>query len=372
MRLFAFLFLLACSAPLPRTTKACNPTQISVGIAKLNPGEVGAFGVTETSGHVQYLTALNSTDYRKDGAVTLECVDARANHAIVGTPGGDLAEFAGAVAVYYASTSKTPDIAGIRSLFQSFVAKYITVSRPFYFHTDDGRLRQAFAKIGEAVGRNITVFPVNGPPASEQATWLTELTASYAQGCGHIRLMISNFADYGLTSSIVPQGVIQVFFEELWKASPADKPKYDFQIKLGPLIGKAIGIVSNGGPSCTGYSPAVIPSSLGSSIFVYTPGSATAFRKNVLTPFFVGQQGSNLVADTFNNALGALQTTQLNATLTLLNPANNVSLLTVTVNTTGTPTTTNTGGKAALAAVPAIFQAIFGLGSLIFAKVLLN
>jgi len=231
-------------------------------------------------------------------------------------------------------------------------------------------LRLALDKISTAVGRNITSFPVNGPPASETTAWMNELTASYAQGCGHIRLMIANFSVYGLTSDIVPKTVIQVFYEEMWKASAADKAKYNFQVKLGPLIGKAIGIVSNGGPSCAGYSPAVYPSNLGSTIFVYHAGAVGTFRKNILTPFFVGQQGSNLNNDTFYNSLMSLQTTQLTSTLTLLSPANAISLFSMTVNTTGSPV--NTDLKTALSVAPAFIQAICALFSMSFAKVLMH
>jgi hypothetical protein len=273
--------------------------------------------------------------------------------------------------VYYSLTGKTPDIAGVRSLFQSFVSKYINSSRPFYFHSDDTRLGYAFTNISAAVGRNVTVLPPNGPPASEQTTWLNELTASYAQGCGHLRLMISNFSSYGLTSDFVPKAAIQVFYEEMWKASIADKAKYNSVVKLGSLAGKAIGIISNGGPSCSGYSPAVKPNFGGSSIFIYHATAVDTFRKSILAPFFVSQQGSNFTSADFYNAVSALQNTQLSATLTLLSPANAVSLFSVTVNTTGSPiTTSNTATKAAMSALPVVFHMASCIFMVLISKIL--
>jgi hypothetical protein len=75
---------------------------------------------------------------------------------------------------------------------------------------------------------------------------------------------------------------------------------------------------------------------------VYSPNAATAFRKNVLTDFFV-KKSSNLNAEAFNTQLNALLTTQLGATLTLLDPANKINLISVDVTTAS-----NSASSAAL------------------------
>jgi hypothetical protein len=172
----------------------------------------------------------------------------------------------------------------------------------------------------------------DGPPSSEIETWLDQLSDSHVQACGHIRLMITNYADYGLPSDFVPRAGVQAFYHEMWDASISDKQKYAFQVRLGTLNGKALAVISNGGPACSGYSPAVMPNNFASQVFVYHSDSVDAFRKKVLAPFFVSQH-STLTSTTFHNFLNALQNVHLFATLTSLAPANQVNQYSVAVNT---------------------------------------
>jgi hypothetical protein len=82
-------------------------------------------------------------------------------------------------------------------------------------------------------------MPLNGPPAAEESVWLDELSQSYAQGCGHLRLMLNMSSTYGLSDPIVPREVIKSLFQEFWTATPADKAKFSIVTKLGPLVGKS-------------------------------------------------------------------------------------------------------------------------------------
>jgi hypothetical protein len=171
--------------------------------------------------------------------------------------------------------------------------------------------------------------------------WLSELSQSYAQGCGHIRLMIEKPADYGLSPDArIIQWLIRAFYEELWAAdTDAKRAKLAFVAKLGPLDGKAVAIVTNNKQgTCAGHSPAIPPNVAGSSIFVYTPNAAEAFRNKVMSPFFAAQGAAGWNEAEFQSRISTLfNKKQLASTLTLLHPANKCSLISIDVTTVGQP-----------------------------------
>jgi hypothetical protein len=150
--------------------------------------------------------------------------------------------------------------------------------------------------------------------------------------------MIDSPATYGMTDANIMQWLIRAFYEELWAAdSDAKRAKLAFVVKLGPLQGKAIGIVSNAAGACSGSSPAIPPSLGGSTLFVYTPSAAAAFRSQVMLPFFAEQGSTGWNATKFQTNLDNLFSTQLGATLTFLVPANQSSLVSIGVTTVDSP-----------------------------------
>ncbi len=98
-----------------------------------------------------------------------------------------------------------------------------------------------------------------------------------------------------------------------------------------------IGIVSNQAGTCSGYSPAIPPSLGGSTLFVYTPSAAAAFRSQEMLPFFAEQGSTGWNATRFQTNLDSLFGTQLGATLASLVPANQSSLISIGVTTVGSP-----------------------------------
>jgi hypothetical protein len=338
MRFITALYSLLIAGTLLQCVRSCNPTSVNVGLLS-NPAltTAGIFGNVEVQNHANDIVILNSTDYRRNNKTTLSCVDARSDHPVVATPGGDLAEFTGALVTYFDVTGIEPTLDTIRTIFKRFLSQRISSRRPFYFHTDDSKLRQVFEVVSAKFGRRVTILPEVTPTnATEAGIWLEELTKSYAQGCGHVRLMIESFTEYGLDTPFIPQTVIRVFFEEFWKVE--QKRKFDFVVYLGPLIGQAIAVVSNAGPACSDRSPAIQPSLLGSSMFVYHPAAAGSFRQAVLTPFFAQVRKSTgnratLNTTEFLNSLNGLQGKQLGATLTLLAPPKDINLFSVAYTT---------------------------------------
>lgn len=327
----ALLALLAAQSAL-----ACGPATATVSLVGNNKGG-DIYDAAAVATHVN--NQLGSVAYLSNSKTTLSCVDARSDDPILGTPGGDLAEFLGAVVVYYRTINQAPTVASVRALFRQFMASAtISKDRPFYFHTDDSRLRTAFAAISTRLGRNITILPTAAPPAAELPVWLDELSKGDAQGCGHIRLMINNFTTYGLNSDFLPRTMIQIFYDEFWQASATERLKYSYVIKLGALVGRAVGVVSVTGTCATagGYTPALRPSSQGSTIFVYAADAVKTFRRDVLTPFFV-QQSTTINSNWFFGNVTEFLDAQLGATLTYLRPANEVNIYSIAVSTTGQP-----------------------------------
>jgi len=292
-------------------------------------------------------------------------IDSRNNRPVVGTPGGDLAELAMGMYIYNLQTNQVTDYTVVKSLFQQFLATRISASRPFFYHTDDTHIREVFVEVGAALNRNITILPTR-PSAAEQSVWLTELVKSYAQGCGHIRLMIDSPATYGLTSPQIIQWLIRAFYEELWAAdTDAKRAKLAFLVVLGPQQGKAIAIVSNKFGTCAGYSPLITPNVVGSSMFIYTPSAAAAFRSTILMLFFDAQGAPGWNAALFQSGINDLFKTQLDATVANLPSANKASLFNVDVTSSGAALLPNSPVSSASAASCAAILLTFSASALL-------
>jgi hypothetical protein len=334
--LCGFLAVVSPSAFLLASGCSVHSAAVSYAANKNHPA--GFYDTEAVQRHMNFVMSSNLDRYAPDGTSTLSCVDARSDDPIIGTPGGDLAEFAMGLYIYNFLTNNVQSYASVQSLFRQFMEKEISASRPFYFHTDDSRLKQVFKAVGDQLGQTITILPSRTPPTAELNVWVAELVKSYAQGCGHIRLMIDMPVTYGLANPNIIQWLIRAFYEELWAAdTDAKRAKLSFIAKIGPLQGKAIAIVSNKQGSCAGYSPAIPPNVAGSSMFVYTPSAASAFRSTVMSRFFAAQGSASWSTTTFQTEVNKLFDIQLGATLTHLIPANQSSLISVGVTTFGSP-----------------------------------
>lgn len=337
----ALALLLALTAA--QTASACVGVNAVVSSTGANPAKPPnkERAYDSLSVHDHFKGLLPITDVRPHTASTFACVDSRGESGQLGSLGGDMAELAAGVATYFKIVGTPKDVPrSINSIFTSFMEEVATKQRPFYFHTSDEKLNLIFAALKEAEGaklpRKPTVFPEVMPKDKEVAEiWLHELIHGHFQGCGHMRLMIDQFADYGLPSDQIPKSLIREFFLYWWPTPLRSKQreKVQFKVLQGPLDGKAVAIVDATG-ACPGKSPAAVPSHGGSQVFVYHAKAVEDFRREVLTPFFVKygkKHGHAIDATAFNNALKTLQAKQLRSTLTYLTPANALPLWSVTV-----------------------------------------
>ena len=188
----------------------------------VNKNVPGFFDIADVQAHLNNTInndfRLDEVSYEPDGYSTLECVDARSGSPMHGSPGGDLAEFAMGLYTYHSLTKQVGSYSSVKSLLQQFLDCCTSATRPFYFHTDDSRLRDVFVAVGAILGRRVTILPDSSPPEAERKVWLDQLTQAAAQGCGHIRLMIQFPSTYGLASADIIRWLIQAFYEELWAA----------------------------------------------------------------------------------------------------------------------------------------------------------
>ena len=111
----------------------CSISSAKVAYAD-NKNTPGFYATSDVSAHMDMVMASNLDRYVKDGTGTLSCVDARSDDPVIGTPGGDLAEFAMGLTAYNLRTNKVQNYDDVKPLFQKFMDKHITASRPFYFH----------------------------------------------------------------------------------------------------------------------------------------------------------------------------------------------------------------------------------------------
>jgi len=245
-----------------------------------------------------------------------------------------------------------PNASSVNYIFRAFMDKVASPSRPFYFHTDESKLSELFKAVAaEGVKPKPVVFPTIAPSDSNEAgIWYKLLAKPEYQGCGHVRLMLYKYKEYGLTSPFVPEELIKAFFAYWWP-TPIGSPqraKIMFSIKRGPLSGKAVAIITNEGPACKDKTPAAVAAYRGSSIFVYHQAAVAEFRAKVLGPFFAeiaGQSkywGQQIKFDqaAYMKHLEALAAKQLGYTINNLPPADAVSLFKVAFKT-------NAGGAGA-------------------------
>ncbi|KAF6260218.1 hypothetical protein COO60DRAFT_1508167 [Scenedesmus sp. NREL 46B-D3] len=342
----ALVLLLA--AALPAAINACNScctvdnVKVTQASKSVKPQESSAYNSRDVQSHFYQVEAF---PYVKNTEASFACVDARGDDAYLMTPGGDYAELADGIVVFRNVTGVKLNATVIGHLFRNFMQKVASPKRPFYFHTDEGKLASLFAAVSAAgIKPKPVVFPVVMPTDPNEARiWLQHLSKAEYQGCGHVRLMLYLPEEYGLQSNYVPTELIKQFFAYWW-ATPLGSPereRINFVIKRGPLQGKAVAIVKNEGPGCEGYSPKSFAAHHGSSIFVYHQAAVADFRAKVLAPFFAEMANQTFYTGKplqFNQAqfikkIDALAGAQLGYTINNLYPADSVGLFSVDYTT---------------------------------------
>ena len=126
---------------------------------------------------------------------------------VLGTPGGDLAEFVVALAVYEGMALVTLTEPAVLALLRKFLS--VSNKRTFYFHTE----RSSLEEIARLM--RLDYLDVRLPEKDQRQRLLTELTYPGQNGCRHFRHMLAYPGEYEVRRELVV-ACIAAFFELLW------------------------------------------------------------------------------------------------------------------------------------------------------------
>jgi hypothetical protein len=258
----------------------------------------------------------------------------------LGTPGGDFAELATGIAVFCREARVDCTEALVDRVFRSFMSSVASPSRPFHLHTSESSLKKALDEIKDRFPETERPpsLPIVAPEDPERrSAFLDILSSGKIQGCGHVRLMIDEYAAYGLDSDLVPRALLRSFYSYWWPTAvdSKEREKIDFHIHQGTLSGEAVLIVGTAGSSsqCSRRSPALTHAWYGGQAFVYNQKAVEDFRKIKMVEFFKtvarAEGGVALDGAKFAAALQSLQDVQLSATLGLLDTAKDAPLISI-------------------------------------------
>jgi rhodanese-related sulfurtransferase len=154
----------------------------------------------------------------------LSCIDGRDDRGIIGTPGGDAGQFVLALAAIEAVLGRNlePDV------IASLLERRIDAFGGFYMHTDIKAMTATTASMRQdpRFAKILTEFDeprewrqfYRRPPLALREAVLEHLTQPAAIGCGHLRLMHLNAADYRLRPGLVLD-YLRAFHRARWEGA---------------------------------------------------------------------------------------------------------------------------------------------------------
>jgi rhodanese-related sulfurtransferase len=155
------------------------------------------------------------------------CVDGRDSHGVIGTPGGDAGELMLALATVEACGQRVDE-----GQMPALLRCWLDAFGRFYLHSDvsalnrfigamraDPRIAEDQLPKRDAPPSAWRAFVKGGPPAGIRPFVLEHLVNADAIGCGHLKLMLQNAAEYGVRSELVT-AFLRAFFEAIWERIP--------------------------------------------------------------------------------------------------------------------------------------------------------
>lgn len=250
----------------------------------------------------------------------LSCVDGRDETGVIGTPGGDAGELLLGLGALESVTGAPLGDELVAELFR----RHVDTFGRFYAHTDisasnalikslrsDPRLDAALAGVFETLEwRKFWMEP----PEQVRDVLIEHAILPAHIGCGHLRLMLTRSADYGLRPELVT-AFLRTFFRTRWAGA--------VEVELVPLPGlHAEGAVVNVRVDDDVHPftkiPLVSPMAGGTQLFVNHPQVASHLRGQLAA--FLAQQRDLLpkqpgLADALRGAIDALAGRHLSHTL---------------------------------------------------------
>lgn len=233
---------------------------------------------------------------------TFYCKDSRGEEANFGAAGGDFGEFLLACSEFAKrASSGAGKKVDSKALLAEWISLKCTAKRPFYLHTDQAALNRVFEHMKPSPPSTTELRQLS---AQEQAAFMEALChgPSAFHGCGHLRLIHEQPANFGIDKSLLNE-LLSAFFEHVWQGNASVLLK----VYQCDLEGSAVVIVD--GPLEKTDSPVGIQRLRnGHQCFILNQHAVSVFRKQHLTPFFVqkmaaGGGGREDVEEDFFQAL---------------------------------------------------------------------
>lgn len=211
---------------------------------------------------------------------TEACVDGREPHAVLGTPGGDAGELLLALSTVETLLERSLSDLEVRSLFEAYLQSF----GRFYIHTDDHALehlrldleadpRFDRRRLGE--GAKGVADYLRHPAPPERAPLLEHLLHPQNVGCGHLRLVLTHPAEYGVRPGLT-RALGQLVHERLWE----EPELIDFVVLHGEHHEEAVVNVSIAEEVHAFTNVPALPPTLGGhSVFVNHPEVAAFVRR---------------------------------------------------------------------------------------------
>jgi len=234
-------------------------------------------------------------------------IDGRSEEKILGTPGGDIAEFILALSSYEEETKGSIDQATATGLLMEYLK---TMSRTkFYMSTSE----HAHDNLTSASGcKNVEI---SDPPEGIKAMLLEAVTQPDNVGCKHLKMMLSSPAEYQTRKEIVEIG-IRSYYQVMWNKTFTGHTKLCFIMLKGPHKEKAF-VNVQAAQHCQdqGLAPLISPQACYGDMYINHPEAVIKFRAELAN--FLAQSNKPL-AQSIITRMNDKGTTQLAKTASKL------------------------------------------------------
>lgn len=220
----------------------------------------------------------------------VSCVDGRDDSGVIGTPGGD----AGEMLIGLRALEKTMHRDLTAAEVGELLMRRLDVFGRFYMHTDitagneterslraDARFDESLAKVHETLEwRSFLALP----PANLQSALADHLLNPKHIGCGHLRLALTQSAEYDLREPLV-SALLRSFHTKRW----AGAPELELVALAGGHTERAVLLVrTTGRLHAFSRIPLVSPAVYGAQVFIHHP-RVTSYLRHQLADFLALQ-----------------------------------------------------------------------------------
>lgn len=253
-----------------------------------------------------YLKKIGIVKWVKVGSLLSEeydaCVDGRETRPIVGNPGGDVSRLAEAVIAVGQVAGRHFNPGEILKIFEWYVEKVGT----FYMHTDMHAMEHLAEFLNEGYGHKrmggkkfhsaVEMYSYVINPDPRQQVFLSRyLLDSRFVGCGHMKLMMTKPAQYGMSEKVL-RSLSVAFFDIMWNIPEKAKQLVYPCLKGNHQEGAVVNIVVPDKEfNDHTMVPMVAPTDGSLSIFVNHPQVVQYLNKKVA--YLLAQEGKSIIKD---------------------------------------------------------------------------